>query len=350
MIDNNNEKQLVEVGNICHKNKISFIKGEIRGLFANIFVDFGEGFIVADTDGEESPQYVISGISNGEKTIFTTSENDRIDFQTDDEVELKEIASEDGLKGFGGWNGRVFKVKVNGPYEFEIQEDSSKFGNYLTGGTVKKLKKHKTINFVISFFFFFFVFSYFLFFFFFFEQKSLGESLENPGIFELEDFSKFGSSQQLHLGFRALNKFFEKRSFLPEIGNNEHVSSVVEIAKELNKKSSEPAEEVDESLISLLAKISRGNLNPMAAFIGGVIAQEALKSTGKFSPINQWFYYDCREALPNNFETLDRKPLNSRYDGQIAVFGKEIQNQLEQLNLFLGKKNSKNLKKKLTKT
>ena len=197
MIDNNNEKQLVEVGNICHKNKISFIKGEIRGLFANIFVDFGEGFIVADTDGEESPQYVISGISNGEKTVFTTSEDDRIDFQTDDEVELKEIASEDGLKGFGGWNGRVFKVKVNGPYEFEIQEDSSKFGNYLTGGTVKKLKKHKTINFVISFFFFFFVFSYFLFFFSFLNRNHSEKALKT------QESLNWKTSQSLE----ALNNF-----------------------------------------------------------------------------------------------------------------------------------------------
>jgi ubiquitin-activating enzyme E1 len=169
------------------------------------------------------------------------------------------------------------------------------------------------------------------------KKRSLGDCLEKPGSFELEDFSKFGSSQQLHLGFRALNKFHQKHSFLPEIGNNQNVKEVIEFAKELNKTSSEAVEEVDEALISLLAKISRGNLNPMAAFIGGVIAQEALKSTGKFSPINQWYYFDCREALPNNFENLDRKPINSRYDGQLAVFGKEMQKQIEDLNLFLGK-------------
>lgn len=148
VVDNNNEQELVNIGNICHKNGIHFIKGEIRGLFANIFVDFGENFVVADTDGEEAEPYVISGIRNGEKTVFTTSEDDRIDFQTDDEVELREISSEDGKDGFEGWNGKVFKVKVNGPYEFEIEQDSSKIGKYLTGGVVKKLKKPRTINFV----------------------------------------------------------------------------------------------------------------------------------------------------------------------------------------------------------
>eukprot|EP01091_Cochliopodium_minus_P012916 TRINITY_DN402_c0_g1_i14.p1 TRINITY_DN402_c0_g1~~TRINITY_DN402_c0_g1_i14.p1 ORF type:complete len:1062 (-),score=352.53 TRINITY_DN402_c0_g1_i14:167-3286(-) len=317
VIDNNNEEELIRIGNICHNNKIQFIKGEIRGLFANIFVDFGEGFVVADTDGEEAEPYVISGIANGEKTTFTTSEESRIDFQTDDEVELREIKSEDGKNGFESWNEKIFKVKVNGAYEFEIDQDSSKFGKYLTGGVVKKIKKPRTIDF-----------------------KSFENSLEDAGNFDLEDFSKFGSSQQLHFGFRALNKFFKKHGFLPEVGNNEHVNSVVEIAKELNNYAKEKqlptvADELDEKIISLLAKISRGNLNPMAAFIGGVIAQEALKSTGKFSPINQWFYYDCREAIPNEFDSLDRKASNSRYDGQVAVFGKDIQKRISDLKLFL---------------
>jgi ubiquitin-activating enzyme E1 len=51
----------------------------------------------------------------------------------------------------------------------------------------------------------------------------------------------------------------------------------------------------------------------MAAFFGGIIAQEIVKFTGKYSPLKQWLHYDIFETLPR-VETVDRNPLNCRYD------------------------------------
>jgi len=35
----------------------------------------------------------------------------------------------------------------------------------------------------------------------------------------------------------------------------------------------------------------------MAAFLGGIVAQEAMKAiSGKFTPIQQFFYFDCLEV------------------------------------------------------
>jgi ubiquitin-activating enzyme E1 len=62
----------------------------------------------------------------------------------------------------------------------------------------------------------------------------------------------------------------------------------------------------------------------MAAFLGGITAQEIVKFTGKYSPLKQWLYYDIFETLPPTGTTVDRTPLKSRYDDQIAIYGREI--------------------------
>ena len=60
----------------------------------------------------------------------------------------------------------------------------------------------------------------------------------------------------------------------------------------------------------------------MAAFFGGIVAQEIVKYTGKYSPLKQWLHYDIFETLPN--ASADRTPLNCRYDDQILVYGRDI--------------------------
>lgn len=87
----------------------------------------------------------------------------------------------------------------------------------------------------------------------------------------------------------------------------------------------------------------------MQAVIGGTTAQEIMKAcSGKFSPIFQYFYFDCRECLPlEPFEKLNptectlaqtelenNSPLK-RYKSQIAVFGKKYQAQLGKAKYFL---------------
>ncbi len=153
----------------------------------------------------------------------------------------------------------------------------------------------------------------------------------------ISDFAKFGRAEQLHFGFQALHKFQAKHSALPEPGNAEHAAEVVQIAKDLNanaKEGTHKVEEIDENLISKLALTARGNLNPMAAFVGGIVAQEVIKVTGKFNPVTQWFYFDSLECLPEQPVSVP-KLQGTRYDGQIAVFGTDFQTQLGNLQLFL---------------
>ncbi len=72
---------------------------------------------------------------------------------------------------------------------------------------------------------------------------------------------------------------------------------MVEFAKKINEGLTAKVE-LDEKLLKLIARQSSGNLSPMAAFFGGIVAQEAIKAaSGKYTPLNQWFMFDSLECL-----------------------------------------------------
>ena len=82
-------------------------------------------------------------------------------------------------------------------------------------------------------------------------------------------------------------------------------------------------EQVDAEIIRNIARYARASISPNASFWGGIVAQEIIKYNGKFVPIRQWLHNEFFEALPTT--KVDRTPQNSRYDDQIAIFGREFQ-------------------------
>ena len=72
------------------------------------------------------------------------------------------------------------------------------------------------------------------------------------------------------------------------------------IADRYDLKSAEWKEDAFErKFILQFAFQCKGVFNPLAAFYGGYVAQEAVKAiTGKFGPTKQFFYYDANEVLP----------------------------------------------------
>lgn len=96
--------------------------------------------------------------------------------------------------------------------------------------------------------------------------------------------------------------------------------------------------ELSEDLINELSFQARGDLAPMCAVLGGWAAQEVVKGlSGKFSPLVQHLYFDSLESLPKSVTRSEElcKPLGTRYDGQIAVFGKEFQDKIANVKQFL---------------
>lgn len=62
----------------------------------------------------------------------------------------------------------------------------------------------------------------------------------------------------------------------------------------------EGAEEMNKELLTKLSYVCRGELMPIVSFLGGIAAQEVVKScTGKFMPLKQFLFFDALECLPS---------------------------------------------------
>lgn len=160
--------------------------------------------------------------------------------------------------------------------------------------------------------------------------KPIDVAIKEPE-FVISDFAKFSCPALCHIAFQALSLFEKETGRKPLSWCEEDSVKFVEFfnkVRELN-----PTLNVDEKFdveyVKTFAKVCAGDLAPMDAVIGGIVAQEVLKAcSGKFTPISQWLYFDAIECLPEKNDLPsknDTTPLNSRYDAQIAVFGKNFQ-------------------------
>ncbi|CAG8725507.1 4989_t:CDS:2, partial [Dentiscutata heterogama] len=272
-----------------------------------VFIDFGPHFTVTDTTGENPLTGMVAAISKDIDGIVTCLDESRHGLEDGEYVTFTEIK---GMEELNDCEPR--KVKVLGPYTFSIG-DTSNFCDYISGGIFTQVKQPKTVSF-----------------------KSLREALKKPE-FLISDFGKWDRPGQLHLGFQALHAYTEKSGSLPRPYNEHDADEVLKLVKELNEQCEEKVE-LSDKLIKQLAYGAAGDLSPMAAVFGGLVAQEVLKAcSGKFHPIYQFFYFDSLESLPDNvkFGEEECAPCGSRYDGQIAVFGKEFQNKIANFRAFL---------------
>ena len=73
----------------------------------------------------------------------------------------------------------------------------------------------------------------------------------------------------------------------------------------------------------------------MGAFTGGVLAQEVVKCTGKFTPIPGFLHFSAFEALDSTDEVKDKAPRNSQFDELAAVYGWNFVEKLGSLKYFM---------------
>uniref|UniRef100_A0A8C3H5S0 E1 ubiquitin-activating enzyme n=1 Tax=Chrysemys picta bellii TaxID=8478 RepID=A0A8C3H5S0_CHRPI len=270
------EEQL-RVGGICHSKGIKMVVADTRGLFGQLFCDFGDDMVVTDTNGEQPLSAMISMITKGCPGEVTCLDEARHGFESGDFVSFTEV---DGMKELN--HCPPMEIKVLGPYTFSIG-DTSSFSEYVRGGIVSQVKMPQKISF-----------------------KPLSVALAEPD-FVVTDFGKFEHPAQLHLAFQALHDFQRQHQRLPR-----------------------PRSEVGPGLWR-----ARDGLTGE----GGVCVTAPRACSGKFMPITQWLYFDALECLPEDSkEALTEeqcRPRNSRYDGQIAVFGADLQAKLGQQKYFL---------------
>ncbi|XWS74385.1 hypothetical protein CRYUN_Cryun02cG0210700 [Craigia yunnanensis] len=305
-------EKAIEFNDYCHNNQppISFIKAEVRGLFGSIFCDFGPEFTVVDVDGEDPHTGIIASISNDNPTLVSCVDDERLEFQDGDLVVFSEVHGMTELN-----DGKPRKIKSARPYSFTLEEDTTNFGMYIKGGIVTQVKQPKVLNF-----------------------KPLREALKDHGDFLLSDFSKFDRPPLLHLAFQALDKFVSDLGHFPVAGSQEDAHKLISIAGNINESLGDGrVEDINPKLLRHFAFGSRAVLNPMAAMFGGIVGQEVVKAcSGKFHPLFQFFYFDSMESLPTEpLDPSDFRPLNSRYDAQISVFGSKLQKKLEDAKVFI---------------
>lgn len=66
-----------EISDLCHSLGISVVSGDTYGVFANIFCDFGESFVVNDVDGEAAFISMIASVTKDTKGFVTVLEETR---------------------------------------------------------------------------------------------------------------------------------------------------------------------------------------------------------------------------------------------------------------------------------
>ncbi|CAL0309663.1 unnamed protein product [Lupinus luteus] len=305
-------EKAIEFNDYCHSHQpsIAFLKTEVRGLFGSLFCDFGPEFTVFDVDGEEPHTGIIASISNDNPALVSCVDDERLEFQDGDLVVFSEVC---GMKELN--DGKPRKIKNARAYSFTLEEDTTNYGMYEKGGIVTQAKQPKVLNF-----------------------KPLKEALSDPGDFLLSDFSKFDRPPLLHVAFQALDKFISELGRFPVAGSEDDAQKLIYIASNINDSLGDgKLEDMNPKLLRQFAFGARAVLNPMAAMFGGIVGQEVVKAcSGKFHPLFQFFYFDSVESLPTEpLDSNDLRPVNSRYDAQISVFGRNLQKKLEDSQVFV---------------
>lgn len=302
-------KEQLSISAFTHANNIALIVADTRGLCGQIFCDFGPRFRVLDTNGERPISVLLASISKDKESIVTCLDEVRHGLEDGDFVAFSEVSGMTEIN-----ECLPMRVKVLGPYTFSIG-DTTRFNDCGRGGIATQIKMPKDVEF-----------------------KSLKESLAAP-VFTSSTFANPDRPTLLHVGFQALHTFEKKHARLPRPWNKEDAAEVVSLARKKNASLSTPLASLDEAFLSTMAYVSAGSLCPMQAVIGGIAAQEIMKAcSSKFMPIQQWFYFDAFECLPQSGSVSEDSAnalAKTRYAAQACVFGADVQKKLASQKYFL---------------
>lgn len=301
-------REQMRISEVTRANDIALVIADSRGVYSQVFCDFGANFTTFDPKGEPAVSAMVADVTNETHGIVTCLDESRHGMETGDYVSFSEV---EGMTELNQLEPQ--EIKVLGPYTFSIG-DTTNLSKYERGGVATQVLMPVNINF-----------------------KSLNESLRQPE-FLITDFSKMDYPDQLHLCFIGLHNYVEQNGRYPRPRNPEDAEAFLGCVKRA-KEEFGFSTEINEELAKEFAMCSAGSLNPINATVGGIAAQEVMKACGqKFTPIKQWLYFDAIEVLPPNRAELTEQecaPTGSRYDGQIAVLGRTFQEKLGDLKYFV---------------
>lgn len=311
-----NIETLSELNNLCRENRKKFIYASTLGLSGFVFDDFGDEHIIINKTGDEPQSFLIKNITKEKEGKITIN----IENESSSLYEFSECVVFKNIEGMTELNDQEpIKIKVLNAESFSIG-DTSNFNDYLSGGIVKEVIvpfKRKFFQFKESFFSPF-------------TENVVGQSIN----------MKKGKKELYHICLMAIHHFLDIHEHLPRTNNSNDIVETIKIVKWIinfisNKTWVTKIKFIDEKYLENIIRYCKCSISPVCSFLGGIVSQEIIKITGKYNPINQWLYFDFFEKLDDLDSNRDVNLLNGRYDDQISIFGKEMQEKLSNLNIFL---------------
>ncbi|XP_026190766.1 ubiquitin-activating enzyme E1 2 [Cyclospora cayetanensis] len=283
---------------------LGFVCGLSAGLSLLVFTDFGPSFRVLDTNGEEPKEALVATITQEENAAVHLHTEKPLPFEDGDLVAFREV---EGMTEINAAPPQ--KIKLHGRHAFLIG-DTRGYGAYSGGGIVKQVKAPKDIAFRSW------------------EECVLHPVAQGESMMVVADLGKFGRPPQLHFAFMALLSLLDERqgqsvphpvlysetaaardpaaAAAAKAEADGCVSRASKIAQQLLAQCKEregredgvvSVDALDQTVLDHVVRFSPCCLSPIASFIGGVIAQEVVKLTGKYMPLKGFLYVDALECL-----------------------------------------------------
>eukprot|EP00854_Cymbomonas_tetramitiformis_P004413 gene4413-5421_t len=291
-----------------------------------LFADFGEEYTVRDPIGGMPSVHLVESITQDCPAAVTLVEEQRPDLQPGDSVVFTGVPNIPTLN-----DGTPRPITITGSNAFTIQDDTRQCeaaSPVTHSGYVQKIPAPREMRF-----------------------SCLKEAVENP-VLAGSDAAQIARMQLLHLAFRALDSFQAQQGRLPAHGSTVDDELLLSIATTINGSATQLArvEELDADVLRALARGAAAELAPMATVAGALAAQEVLKAVSHtFLPLRQWLYVDALECVPavgsvsaesdspgeEEIPEAAEAAAAGRYEAQVAVLGRGIQERLGSLHFFL---------------
>jgi len=162
-----------------------------------------------------------------------------------------------------------------------------------------------------------------------------------------------GDGCWVHLGIATALRWQAEIGSWPNLRDEAHADKFVQMAMTLSDERKDlegscwlqkiewgfPSGEPAENIAQIRGNLKRfclclnAELTGFCAFLGGVIAQEVIKKTGKFTPVEQWIHHDDAVLFAETGEAGAFR--GSRYEHQAIICGTDFMDRMRRQNIFL---------------
>lgn len=281
---NKTHDELIKLNNMCRESETKFIIADSVSVFGRVFNDFGDNFVVLDTDGEDCKNGIIESVHFDNKKMYVrTVEKHPHELSSGQFVKLK-------FEGLEMENyDTIYQIEYVDMNTFSVEFDEEVKGNFISG-VFEQHKPSKKLEF-----------------------DSYEKSFKNPKFMQ-DDIIHPERNDVLH------NCFYLKDS--DSFENDFRQSYKNDLSKS------------DSKMVNIFEKTRYGECVFTNSVIGGFTAQQIMIAcSGKFTPIHQYMYFESVDSIPENikYESL----IDNRYKNMFTIFGTEFMEKLNNMNTFV---------------